>query len=138
MKIPKINSIHFGGKLLSSGLLLSVLVPMILKWITGLYSWWFLLPGGITLMIWLVLFAIEMHQDFGKEPYYEKHLSDTILFESTHQDAIIRSSICTGEMVAGFKDRENGHFTEVMVIRNDLEKQLFMKQYGITEIRKEY
>ena len=90
------------------------------------------------LIIWLVLFIIEMHQDFGKVPYYEKHLSDTIHFDSVRHEAVIRSSICTGEMVAGFKDRENGHFTEVMVIRNEREKQQFMKQYGINEINKEY
>ena len=136
--MKKINSIHFGGKLLGIGLLLAILFPVMLKWITGTFSWWFLLPGGIVLIVWLVLFIIEMRQDFGKVPYYEKHLSDTIHYDSVHQEAVIRSSICTGEMVAGFKDRENGHFTEAMVIRNEREKQQFMKQYGINEINKEY
>ena len=52
---------------------------------------------------------------------------------------IIHSSICTGEMVVGFKDKRNGKFTEIMLIesQNDLEK--FKKKYNIKEdIKKEY
>ena len=136
--MKKINSVHFGGKLLGSGLAAAVLVPLIIKLITGTFSPWFLLPGGTVLIIWLILFIIEMRQDFAKVPYYAKHLSDTVKYDSARQYAVIRSSICTGEAVAGFKDRETGHFTEVTVIRNDLDKQLFMKQYGIDRIKKEY
>ena len=32
---------------------------------------------------------------------------------------VIRSSICTGEQVAGFKDPVSGRFEEVMLLRND-------------------
>lgn len=35
-----------------------------------------------------------------------------IKFDPDKQYAIIRSSICTGEKVAGFKNKEDGHFTE--------------------------
>ena len=45
----------------------------------------------------------------------------------------IRSSICTGERVAGFKDRITGHFSEVMLIRTDKDLEDFKAQYGITE-----
>ena len=38
-------------------------------------------------------------------------------FDPETQYAVIRSSICTGEKVAGFKNKTNGHFTEVMLIR---------------------
>ena len=136
--MKKISSIHYGGKLLGIGLVTTVIVPLTFKMITGTFPWWSLLPGGITLTVWLILFIIETHQDFGKVPHYEKHLSDDIPFDSAHQDAIIRSSVCTGEMIAGFRDRENGHFTEVMVIRSEKDKQQFMKQYGIAEMKKEY
>ena len=37
-----------------------------------------------------------------------------IKFDPDKQYAIIRSSICTGEKVAGFKNKEDGHFTEVI------------------------
>lgn len=46
---------------------------------------------------------------------------------------IIKSSICTGEQVAGFKDIHTGKFVEVMLIRNHSDKQVFMNKYEITE-----
>lgn len=39
-----------------------------------------------------------------------------IKFDPDKQYAIIRSSICTGEKVAGFKNKEDGHFTELKYI----------------------
>ena len=86
--MKKISSIHYGGKLLGIGLVTTVIVPLTFKMITGTFPWWSLLPGGITLTVWLILFIIETHQDFGKVPHYEKHLSDDIPFDSAHQDAI--------------------------------------------------
>ena len=32
---------------------------------------------------------------------------------------VIRSSICTGEQVAGFKDLTSGKFEELMLLRDD-------------------
>ncbi|MBR2281580.1 MAG: hypothetical protein IJ863_03040 [Spirochaetales bacterium] len=43
----------------------------------------------------------------------------------------IRSSICTGEKVAGFKDRRTGHFTEIMLIKTDKDLETFRSRYGI-------
>ena len=43
----------------------------------------------------------------------------------------IRSSICTGEKVAGFKDKATGHFSEVVLIRSDRDLDEFRKTYGI-------
>ena len=51
---------------------------------------------------------------------------------------IIKCSICTGEQVAGFKDIHTGKFEEVMLIREQKDLDDFMKQYGISEISKEY
>lgn len=61
-----------------------------------------------------------------------------IPFDSETQIAVIKCSICTGEQVAGFKNKEDGHFTEVMLIRDDLDLMKFKKMYQITEIKKEY
>ena len=48
-------------------------------------------------------------------------------------------SICTGEIVAGFKDKRTKKFNEVMLIRNDNDLKAFMKKYGLKEIpKKEY
>ena len=51
----------------------------------------------------------------------------------------IRCSICTGEQVAGFRNRETGRFEEVMLLRTPEDLEAFRKRYGITdEIEKIY
>ena len=74
-----------------------------------------------------VLFAIEMRQDFGKVPY-----------DPEKEEAVIRYSICTGEKVAGFRNRENGHFKEVMVLRTPEDEEQFFHIYEIRNVKKEY
>ena len=59
-------------------------------------------------------------------------------FDPETQYAVIRSSICTGEKVAGFKNKRDGHFTEVMVIRTATDEQRFKDLYGIDSVRTEY
>lgn len=44
---------------------------------------------------------------------------------------VIRSSICTGEQTAGFKDLTGGKFQEVMLIRNEADLKEFLAQYQI-------
>lgn len=51
---------------------------------------------------------------------------------------VLKCSICNGEQVAGFKDVHTGKFEEIMLIRDQKDLDLFMKQYGIQEITKEY
>ncbi len=51
---------------------------------------------------------------------------------------VLKCSICNGEQVAGFKDIHTGKFEEVMLIRDQKDLDLFMKQHGIKEITKEY
>lgn len=62
------------------------------------------------------------------------------VYDWTGKVPVIRSSICTGEQTAGFKDEASGRFEEVMLIRNDADYQEFLRQYGVTEdqIRREY
>ena len=45
----------------------------------------------------------------------------------------IRSSICTGEKVAGFENLQTEKFEEIQLIRNDKDLQEFKKRYGIEE-----
>ncbi|MCR5283102.1 MAG: aspartate dehydrogenase [Lachnospiraceae bacterium] len=63
-----------------------------------------------------------------------------IEYDKDQEYPVIRSSICTGEEVAGFKDRESGHFREEMLIRNDSDRQAFCTACGITlsQLKKEY
>lgn len=56
------------------------------------------------------------------------------------QKPVIRSSICTGEKVAGFKDIRTGKFTEVMLIRDSKDMDEFLEKYDISvaEIKSEW
>ena len=45
----------------------------------------------------------------------------------------IRASICTGEKVAGFRDKETGSFEEIMLIRSEKDLALFREQFRIEE-----
>lgn len=53
---------------------------------------------------------------------------------------VIRSSICTGEQVAGFRNIRTGKFSEVMLIRDGGDLKEFLETYGIseTDIGREY
>ena len=45
----------------------------------------------------------------------------------------IRCSICTGEQVAGFRNKQTGRFEEVTLIKSDQDLEAFMSRYGITK-----
>ena len=61
-------------------------------------------------------------------------------YDKESQRPVIRSSICTGEQIAGFKDIHTGRFTEVMVIRTEKDMEAFFNDYGVSEeeIKKEW
>ena len=61
-------------------------------------------------------------------------------YDRVNQTPVIRVSICSGEQVAGFKDRHTGKFSEVMLIRNDADLAWFLEQYDISgeSVKKEY
>lgn len=61
-----------------------------------------------------------------------------VQFDPETQYAIIRSSICTGEKVAGFKNKTDGHFTEVMLIRSASDEKEFKETYGVESLKVEY
>ena len=44
---------------------------------------------------------------------------------------VIRSSICTGEQVAGFKDPVSGKFDDLILIRNSGDLEDFLSQYQV-------
>ena len=75
----------------------------------------------------------------GKRRFSDRErLREEFPFDPAKQAAVIRSSICTGEKVAGFKDLEGGHFTEVMLIRDGKDEQRFREIYGLESVKKEY
>ena len=74
----------------------------------------------------------------SKTSLFEKNLRENIKFDPDTQYAVIRSSICTGEKVAGFKNKKDGHFTEVMLIRNPDDEKRFREIYGLDTVKVEY
>ncbi|MCR4748732.1 MAG: aspartate dehydrogenase [Lachnospiraceae bacterium] len=59
-------------------------------------------------------------------------------YDPETQYAVIRSSICTGEKVAGFKNRKDGHFVEVMLIRTSQDEERFKRVFDLNDIKVEY
>ena len=56
-----------------------------------------------------------------------------VSYDKTGKVPVIRSSICTGEQVAGFKETASGKFQEIMLIRNGEDLQEFLKKYQVEE-----
>ena len=60
-------------------------------------------------------------------------------YDKENKKPVIKSSICNGEQVAGFKDISTGKMEEIMLIKNRADLEMFKAMYGITEeITKEY
>ena len=53
-------------------------------------------------------------------------------YDRENMKPILHASICTGETVAGFKNRQTGKFEEVMLIKSEADKELFKEIYDIT------
>ena len=136
MRIPKINSIYFGG--ISIGLMISLILPLIIWLIKKIVLWQLVIIGGIILLAFFIALVIEHKQDFEKNPHYEQELAVKIPFDPNKQCAVVRCSICTGEKVAGFKSLEDGSITEVMLIKNDDDLKRFKKIYHLDDVKKEY
>ena len=64
---------------------------------------------------------------------FGKRQEERLSYDRSAQYPVVRSSICTGEKVCGFKDRESGRFTEYGTIRSDADLQSFMDKYGISK-----
>jgi len=63
-----------------------------------------------------------------------------IEYDRDNLKPVIRSSICTGEKVAGFRDVNTGKFSEVMLIRDNKDMDEFLTKYDISvaEIKTEW
>ena len=62
-----------------------------------------------------------------------------LTYDKENKKPVIKSSICNGEQVAGFKDIHTGKIEEVMLIKSMADLDKFKAMYGINEeIAKEY
>ena len=70
----------------------------------------------------------------------KKHLFNhsgrkTAPYDAEHLEPAVRRSICTGEKVAGFIDKRDGRFTEVMLIRSPKDEEKFKEQYKVDALK---
>ena len=68
----------------------------------------------------------------------KKSLAETVPYDPATQRPVIRASICTGERVAGFKSKTDGHFVEVMLIRTPEDEHRFREAYHLDAVETEY
>ena len=63
-----------------------------------------------------------------------------IPYDKSGKIPVIRSSICTGEQVAGFEDIVSGKFEELMLIRGEKDLAEFLSRYQVeeNEIKREW
>ena len=62
-----------------------------------------------------------------------KKKQETRTYDRQTQNPVIRSSICTGEKSAGFRDLRTGKFTEILLLRTPGDLEEFRRLYGIGE-----
>ena len=72
--------------------------------------------------------------------FYKRRKPPAAGYDKAGKIPVIRSSICTGEQVAGFKDAVSGKFEELMLIRNAQDFQEFLHRYQVkeAEIKREW
>ncbi len=63
--------------------------------------------------------------------FKRKTKTEVIPYDKEVLTPAIRASICTGEQVAGFKNKATGKFQEVMLIRDVQDLECFKQTYGI-------
>ncbi len=62
-----------------------------------------------------------------------KKEQEPIPYDSVRVRPVVKASICTGEKVAGFVDKESGKFQDIMLIRGAADLQKFCCMYGLKE-----
>lgn len=136
--MQKINTSNFGLPWILISLLVCIVIPVIIKFITGIFMWPFTLVGGIGLIFFAITFIKDKKKDNGNVKHCKNNFSIKVPYDREKQIPVLKCSICTGERIAGFKDIETGHITEVLVIRSDEDLINFKKHYGIDSLKDEY
>ena len=62
---------------------------------------------------------------------FQKGKKQELSYDKETQEPVIKASICTGEQVAGFRDRTSGKFEDIMLIQSPKDLELFKSRYGI-------
>ncbi len=64
--------------------------------------------------------------------------TDTKDFDRENLVPVLKCSVCTGEQVAGFRNKHTGRFTDIMLIRSQADLDEFRRIYKITDMKTEY
>ena len=64
-------------------------------------------------------------------PWRKEKKGPATAYDTEKLEPVIRSSICTGEKVAGFREKETGRFREVSLICSPADLDEFKRKYGI-------
>lgn len=68
--------------------------------------------------------------------FKKKH---TQSYDKMNKKPVLKTSICTGEQIAGFQDIHTGKIEEIMLIKQAVDIDTFKQMYGIDgEIPKVY
>lgn len=59
-------------------------------------------------------------------------------FDRENLVPVLKCSVCTGEQVAGFRNKHTGRFTDIMLIRSQADLDEFRRIYKITDMKTEY
>ncbi len=62
-----------------------------------------------------------------------KKKSAVLTYDRENKKPVIKSSICTGEAVAGFQDIHTGKIEEIMLVKSPADLEKFKEMYGIRE-----
>lgn len=62
-----------------------------------------------------------------------KKKSAVLTYDRENKKPVIKSSICTGEAVAGFRDIHTGKIEEIMLVKSPADLVKFKEMYGIRE-----
>ncbi len=73
-----------------------------------------------------------------KIPFFKSLKKKKYEFDQENERAVLKSSICTKESVAGFLDKRTGKFREERLIKNEKELSDFLKDFGLSSIKREW
>ena len=62
---------------------------------------------------------------------FKKKKQERIPYNAETEQPAVKTSICTGERVAGFIEKDSRHFRDVMLIRSDKELEEFCAACGV-------
>ncbi len=69
---------------------------------------------------------------------FRRRIIEKRTYDKEKLKPVLKCSICNGEQVAGFKNRQTGKFEEVMFIRDTRDLAQFLEMYELSSVEKEY